>query len=113
VSSFVAPRTDTETRLAQIWCEVLKRDQVGVHDNFLELGGHSLFAIRMLGKITKSFGVRLPLRTLFESPTVAALGELIDIEMKLAALESMSDEDAAALLASIDGGNAGAGSQPT
>ena len=76
----VAPSTDTEIRLAQIWSEVLKKEGIGARDNFLELGGHSLFAIRVLGKISKTFGVRLPLRTLFESPTIAELAEIVDME---------------------------------
>lgn len=77
-ASFVAPRTPTETQLAAIWAEVLKRDQVGVTDNFLALGGHSLLAIRLLGKISKSFGVRLPLRSLFETPTVEQIAVAVD-----------------------------------
>jgi acyl carrier protein len=74
----VAPRTPTETQLAAIWADVLKREVIGVTDNFLALGGHSLLAIRVLGKISKTFGVRLPLRTLFETPTVEALANAID-----------------------------------
>jgi amino acid adenylation domain-containing protein len=76
--SFVAPRTPTETQLATIWAEVLKRETVGVTDNFLALGGHSLLAIRLLGKISKAFGVRLPLRSLFESPTVEQIAAAVD-----------------------------------
>ncbi|MEP6732472.1 MAG: amino acid adenylation domain-containing protein, partial [bacterium] len=74
----VAPRTPTEIQLAAIWCDVLKRDSVGVTDNFLALGGHSLLAIRLLGKISKTFGVRLPLRSLFESPTVEQIAAAVD-----------------------------------
>ncbi|MBC8087941.1 MAG: amino acid adenylation domain-containing protein, partial [Phycisphaerae bacterium] len=69
----VAPRNEIEEQLCVIWCDVLKKDTVGVTDNFLALGGHSLLAIRVLGRISKTFGVRLPLRTLFETPTVEAL----------------------------------------
>ncbi|MEO8562542.1 MAG: phosphopantetheine-binding protein, partial [bacterium] len=83
--SYVAPRTDTETKLAAIWTEVLKREQVGVMDNFLELGGHSLLAIRVLGRISKTFGVRLPLRTLFDAPTIDQLAPRIDAERASAA----------------------------
>jgi amino acid adenylation domain-containing protein len=77
-AAHVAPRTATEEQLAAIWGEVLKREGIGVTDNFLALGGHSLLAIRVLGRISKSFGVRLPLRTLFEAPTVEALAAAID-----------------------------------
>jgi acyl carrier protein len=79
-SRHVAPRTETEKALAAIWAEVLKRDQIGITDNFLALGGHSLLAIRVLGRISKAFGVRLPLRTLFETPTVEALASAIDLQ---------------------------------
>jgi acyl carrier protein len=77
--SLVAPRTETEAQLATIWQEVLKREHVGVTDNFLALGGHSLLAIRVLGRISKTFGVRLPLRALFETPTIEALASAIDL----------------------------------
>ncbi|MEO8334160.1 MAG: amino acid adenylation domain-containing protein [bacterium] len=76
--SFVEPRTPTEIQLATIWAEVLKRDKVGATDNFLALGGHSLLAIRLLGKISKAFGVRLPLRSLFESPTLEQFAAAVD-----------------------------------
>ncbi|HEV7991818.1 MAG TPA: AMP-binding protein, partial [Gemmatimonadaceae bacterium] len=83
--AYVAPRTDTETKLAAIWADVLKREQVGVTDNFLALGGHSLLAIRVLGRISKTFGVRLPLRTLFDAPTIDQLAPRIDAERAPAA----------------------------
>jgi amino acid adenylation domain-containing protein len=76
----VAARTETETKLAAIWAEVLKRETISVTAGFLELGGHSLLAIRVLGRISKTFGVRLPLRTLFDAPTVEQLARLIDAE---------------------------------
>ena len=98
VDRFVAPRTDTEAKLAAIWADVLKKERVGIFDNFLDLGGHSLMAIRVLGKISKTFGVRLPLRAIFETPTVEALAEQLDLERKLAALESMTDAEAEAML---------------
>jgi len=82
---FVAPRTDTERTVATIWSEVLKRDGIGVTDSFLDLGGHSLLAIRVLGRISKQLGVRLPLRSLFDAPTVAQLAERVDEERRQAA----------------------------
>ncbi len=68
-----APRTDGEQKLAALWAEVLKKDGIGVHDNFFALGGHSLLAIRLLGRIAKTFGRRLSLRALFEHPTSCEL----------------------------------------
>ncbi|MBI3789506.1 MAG: AMP-binding protein [Gemmatimonadetes bacterium] len=76
--AFAEPRTDTERQLATIWGDVLKREKIWRTDNVLALGGHSLLAIRVLGRISKGFGVRLPLRTLFESPTIEALAQAIE-----------------------------------
>jgi acyl-coenzyme A synthetase/AMP-(fatty) acid ligase/acyl carrier protein len=101
--SYIAPVTTTETKLAEIWQDVLKRERVGRHDNFLNLGGHSLLAIRVLGKISKTFGVRLPLRTLFDAPTVQELAQRVDDEARLAALEAMSDEEAERMLGGQSG----------
>jgi acyl carrier protein len=88
VDSYVAPRTATETILAAIWCDVLKRERVGVTDSFIALGGHSLLAIRALGKISKQLGVRLPLRTLFDTPTIEEIARTIDAERNGAAEEA-------------------------
>ncbi|WGF87874.1 amino acid adenylation domain-containing protein [Marinivivus vitaminiproducens] len=73
----VAPRDATETRLAQLWSEVLGTGAIGIHDNFFELGGHSLLAIRVVGSIEQTFGVSVPLKALFQSPTVAGLARVI------------------------------------
>lgn len=73
VRDFVAPRSETEEKLASIWSEVLQFSPVGVHDNFFELGGHSLMAIQVISRVRNHFHVELPLRTLFENPTVSEL----------------------------------------
>jgi amino acid adenylation domain-containing protein len=70
---FVAPATPVEERLAAIWAEVLQVERVGIHDDFFELGGHSLAANRVLSRVCSAFQVKLPLRALLETPTVAGL----------------------------------------
>jgi amino acid adenylation domain-containing protein len=76
--TFVAPRTSAEETLAGIWSEVLGLEKVGVHDNFFELGGHSLLATQLTARASKAFQVKLPLRNVFEAPTVAALVERVE-----------------------------------
>ena len=94
---FIAPRNHTEQEVADIWATLLKVDDVGVHDNFFDLGGHSLLATQVVSRMR-------PLRSLFESPTVAALAERIDTARMddttrlLAELEQLSDDEAERLL---------------
>ncbi|MEH1980837.1 MAG: amino acid adenylation domain-containing protein [Nostoc sp.] len=75
--SFVPPRTPTEEVIASIISTVLGLEIIGIHDNFFELGGHSLLATQVISRLRETFAVELPLRCLFESPTVAELNELI------------------------------------
>ncbi|HWM91847.1 MAG TPA: amino acid adenylation domain-containing protein [Thermoanaerobaculia bacterium] len=75
---FAAPRTPTEELLAAVWSEVLGRSQVGIHDGFFELGGHSLLATQVVSRVRKTLGVEIPLRALFEAPTIAGLAERVE-----------------------------------
>jgi amino acid adenylation domain-containing protein/natural product biosynthesis luciferase-like monooxygenase protein len=72
------PRTETEVVLAGIWAKLLQVEEIGTNDNFFELGGHSLMAVRLVGQINDSFGVKLPMRELFGAPTIAAAARAID-----------------------------------
>jgi amino acid adenylation domain-containing protein len=74
---YAAPRTPAESELAGIWSQLLGVGQVGVHDSFFELGGHSLLGIRALARMKEAFGVEIPFRAIFETPTIAGLAARI------------------------------------
>ena len=107
---FVASRTPAEQQLASIWADVLVLDRVGIHDNFFDLGGHSLAAMRVVSQVIKEFQLELPLQSLFQSPTIAAMAAVImehqgkrlgeeDLERMLGELELMSEDEAQRLVA--------------
>jgi amino acid adenylation domain-containing protein/non-ribosomal peptide synthase protein (TIGR01720 family) len=75
VDAVVAPRTPIEQSLAQIWEEVLEQPAVSIHANFFEIGGHSLLATRLISRIRAVFLIELPLRILFEKPTISELAQ--------------------------------------
>jgi amino acid adenylation domain-containing protein len=77
--TFVAPRSSTEKLLADIWIDFLGIRNVGISDNFFDLGGHSLLAAQLLARVANVFGVSLPMRALFEAPTVEGLSHRIDL----------------------------------
>ncbi|MEP7342690.1 MAG: amino acid adenylation domain-containing protein [Acidobacteriota bacterium] len=107
---YVAPTTTTERELAQLWSNLLKLERVGIHDNFFDAGGHSLLAMQLVSRVRELFSAELPLRAIFEFPTVAGLAENIDairatnqnadldLSSVLESLESLSEDEVRALL---------------
>ncbi|RKH24696.1 non-ribosomal peptide synthetase, partial [Corallococcus sp. CA031C] len=107
---YVAPRNQTEEKLARICAELLNLPRMGIHDDFFELGGHSLLGTQVVSRIRAAFGAELRLRDLFDTPTVAGLAQrIVDLragqveegrlEDLLAELEGMSPDEVQALLA--------------
>ena len=77
-SHYVAPRTDLEEQICEVWKQILDLDQVGIHDNFFELGGYSLLGVQIVSRLRQALGVEILLPILFELPTVADLAKRIE-----------------------------------
>lgn len=95
--SITAPSTPTEEHVAGIVTALLQLEQVGIDDNFFMLGGHSLLGTQIIARVAETFGIELPLRSLFEVPTVRLLAAEIE-RLIVARIEAMSDEEALRLL---------------
>jgi len=102
--AYAAPQSDIEKQLAKIWGEVLCIEQVGIHDNFLDLGGHSLAASRVISRAIQTFRLELPVNALFDAPTVARMAVIVEqnrakrvdaeLERMLREVETMTEEEA-------------------
>lgn len=101
-AGYVAPRNEIEEYLASLWAELLGVERVGIYDNFFALGGHSLLATQLIARVRDEFQVELPLRQLFESPTIANVS--VAIVQSLASSEDL--EDLEELIGDIESGNA-------
>ena len=83
-TEYLAPQTQTQKALAEIWVEVLGIDKVGIHDNFFDLGGHSLLATQVMSRVRNIFEIELTLKRLFESPTIADIAKSLEVLSQLA-----------------------------
>jgi len=110
-NEYVAPEGELQENIAAIWQKLLGIDQVGVFDDFFDLGGNSLMGTQLISQLRESFQVELPLRSLFEDPTISGVAKIIEEEQKkidqsdvgkvadmLKKMDGMSNEEAAALL---------------
>src|SRR5437879_4028940 len=80
--SYIAPRTPIEEGLAEIWSELLRAPRIGIRDSFFDQGGHSLLATQTVSRIRGAFQIDLPLRALFESPTIEELAEVVSLGLR-------------------------------
>ncbi|MFO7661359.1 MAG: amino acid adenylation domain-containing protein [Chloroflexota bacterium] len=99
-ADFVAPRSPLEMKLSAIWSATLGLTRIGIHDNFFDLGGASIPAVQVVARISDTFAVPFMVRSFFEHPTIAEQGDILE-ELLVAQMESMSDEEAAELLAEM------------
>ncbi|WP_375760790.1 beta-ketoacyl synthase N-terminal-like domain-containing protein [Corallococcus exercitus] len=99
-NAFVAPRDETEEKVAALWQDLLGVESVGITDNFFELGGHSLLGVQLLSRIRETFQVELSMRALFESPTV----EVMTVAIVEASASQLDPEALEAMLAELEQG---------
>lgn len=106
--SYAAPQTPTEEVLVRIWLEILGIKRAGIRDNFFELGGHSLLATQLVSRVRDACGVELPLRCVFEAPTIAELSKIVEslkdssAKIKAPALVPVSRENRRVKLSSLN-----------
>ncbi|MEM7584769.1 MAG: SDR family NAD(P)-dependent oxidoreductase [Acidobacteriota bacterium] len=108
-TAYVAPRSDSESLIVEVWQQVLGIEGVGVHDNFFQLGGHSLLGTQLTARLRETFRVDLPVRAIFDHPTVAGLEQVIskletqrtdeeEVELLLEGLGDLPRDELEALL---------------
>ncbi|RYZ31782.1 MAG: hypothetical protein EOO72_16310, partial [Myxococcaceae bacterium] len=97
-NAFVAPRDETEEKVAALWQDLLGVESVGITDNFFELGGHSLLGVQLLSRIREAFQVELSMRALFESPTV----EVMTVAIVEASASQLDPDALEAMLAELE-----------
>jgi acyl carrier protein len=82
LTAYVAPRNETEVKLAEIWQDLLNVERIGINDNFFELGGHSLLAMRAVSLIRRDLLVSIPIHMLFRFTSIIDLSKYLELELK-------------------------------
>jgi acyl carrier protein len=95
VDAHLAPRSDTESAIAEIWQQVLGVDKVSVDANFFELGGHSIRAVQLIARLQTQFDLELPVRVAFEKPTIEQLAQEVEDRVR-AEIDALLDSEEAA-----------------
>jgi len=96
-TEYHAPSTESEQVVAEMWQELLGIDRIGVHDDFFGLGGHSLLATQIVSRVRDRFGLELPLKSVFEAPTIARYAALIEAAI-MAEIDAMSEDEILSLV---------------
>jgi phthiocerol/phenolphthiocerol synthesis type-I polyketide synthase E len=96
-TDYAAPETEAERVIAEMWQELLGIERIGVHDDFFGLGGHSLLATQIVSRVRDRFGLELPLKSVFEAPTVARYAALVEAAI-MAEIDAMSEEEILSLV---------------
>jgi acyl carrier protein len=91
-AAHTAPEGPTEELIAALWAELLGRERIGSDDNFFEVGGHSILAIRMAARLQDTFDIDLSVRTVFEQPTVGLLAKAVESAIR-AEIDQLSDAE--------------------
>jgi len=91
-TDYAAPETESERLIAELWQELLGIERIGVHDDFFGLGGHSLLATQIVSRVRDGFGLELPLKSVFEAPTVARYAALVEAAI-MAEIDAMTEEE--------------------
>jgi acyl transferase domain-containing protein/acyl carrier protein len=97
-TAYVAPRNEAESKIVDIYQELLGIERIGIYDNFFDLGGHSLIGIQLISRLRQEFQVELSLRFIFEAPSVAELALIIE-EILIKEIEELAEDEAEELVA--------------
>jgi acyl carrier protein len=96
-TAYIPPESPVEQKIAEVWQRLLGFEQIGLHDNFFELHGHSLLGMQLLARLRQLFQVNIPLARLFEGPTVAELAQVVE-ELLLEEIEKLGEEEVRLLI---------------